>query len=289
MNETKIYNNKSPLRYPGGKTRACRVLDEILKSYFNIENVTTLVSPFFGGGSFEFYLQNKYNWSICANDKFKPLYAFWNTCKEDKKSLCNNLYQLCGKVNKEHFTEYRNTIINENNEQIQATKFFVINRCSFSGATLSGGFSQQSSLNRFTTSSVDRIRKLNLSNIRFSNEDFTTFLINITDNLNRNTGDIVVFLDPPYYLEKKSRLYGNNGNMHDEFEHITLYNSIRSLPKNIKWMMTYNDCPFIRELYKDYTIINAEWSYGMNKTKTSSEIVIISHKLTYTSGSSSPS
>ena len=28
--------NKSPLRYPGGKTRACKILDEILDEYFNI-------------------------------------------------------------------------------------------------------------------------------------------------------------------------------------------------------------------------------------------------------------
>ena len=55
-----IFNNISPLRYPGGKTRACKKLDEILNTNFNIENIKTIVSPFFGGGSFEFFLQNKY-------------------------------------------------------------------------------------------------------------------------------------------------------------------------------------------------------------------------------------
>ena len=40
--------------------------------------------------------------------------------------------------------------------------------------------------------------------------------------------------------------------------------------------MTYNDCDFIRNLYKSYKIFNAEWNYGMNKSKKSSEIVIIS-------------
>lgn len=282
MKVRETYSNKSPLRYPGGKTRACRVLDEILQTHFETQNITTIVSPFFGGGSFEFYLQNKYNWCIHANDKFRPLYAFWNTCKEDTQSLCDSLYGLCGKVDKERFTEYRNTILEDNEEKTQATKFFVINRCSFSGATLSGGFSQQSSQNRFTTSSVDRIQKLNLSKVCFSNEDFTTFLSNVAGNLSEDSEDTVgvfVFLDPPYYLEKKSRLYGNKGNMHDEFEHTTLYNSICSMPKNVHWMMTYNDCSFIRELYKDYTIISANWSYGMNKTKASSEMVILSHKL----------
>ena len=52
--------NKSPLRYPGGKTRACKKLDIIMKEHFNIGDYDNLISPFFGGGSFEFYIQNNY-------------------------------------------------------------------------------------------------------------------------------------------------------------------------------------------------------------------------------------
>ena len=40
--------------------------------------------------------------------------------------------------------------------------------------------------------------------------------------------------------------------------------------------MTYNNCDYIRNLYKDYIIIDANWSYGMNASKKSSEIIIIS-------------
>ena len=50
-------NNKSPLRYPGGKTRACKTLDAILGENFDLAQFDILVSPFFGGGSFEFHLQ----------------------------------------------------------------------------------------------------------------------------------------------------------------------------------------------------------------------------------------
>ena len=49
--------NKSPLRYPGGKTRACKVLDQIISNHLKISNIKNIVSPFFGGGSFEFYMQ----------------------------------------------------------------------------------------------------------------------------------------------------------------------------------------------------------------------------------------
>lgn len=55
-------NNISPWRYPGGKTRACKKLDHILR-----ENLiwTTLIA-LFGGGSFEFFLQSHYNLKIYA-------------------------------------------------------------------------------------------------------------------------------------------------------------------------------------------------------------------------------
>ena len=61
-------SNISPLRYPGGKTRACKILETIMKEHFDISDFDNLISPFFGGGSFEFYIQNKYALNIIAND-----------------------------------------------------------------------------------------------------------------------------------------------------------------------------------------------------------------------------
>ncbi len=40
--------------------------------------------------------------------------------------------------------------------------------------------------------------------------------------------------------------------------------------------MTYNNCAYIKHLYKNFKIIETNWTYGMNKSKESSEIVIIS-------------
>jgi DNA adenine methylase len=144
--------------------------------------------------------------------------------------------------------------------------YFVINRCSFSGATLSGGFSLEASKKRFTKSSIDRIKNLNLSNFDICNYDFEDFINDNNDKKN------LMFLDPPYYLNKGSKLYGNNGDMHETFDHEKLYKCISKI-KN--WMMTYNNCEYIRKLYKNYIIIETNWSYGMNKSKESSEIVII--------------
>ena len=260
------YNNISPLRYPGGKTRACKLLDKILKDNFDITKFKNIISPFFGGGSFEFYIQNNYGLKIIANDKFQPLYNYWNICKINKDELCNQLYDYIKKITKTTFTNFRNDIIDEKNTLTQSIMYFIINRCSFSGATLSGGFSLESSKKRFTTSSIDRIKQLNLTNFEIYNFDFEEFINNNENN------ESILFLDPPYYLEKKSKLYGNNGDMHENFDHKQLFKCIST--KN-NWIITYNNCTYIKNLYKDFKIIEASWSYGMNKSKASSEIIII--------------
>jgi len=266
MDEIKL-KNVSPLRYPGGKTRACKILDKIIDEYFNISEFDQLISPFFGGGSFEFYFQNKYKKNLIVNDKFHPLYTFWNQVKINKKKLCNQLKDI-DSVSKEDFKNYRETILTLDDKLLQAVQYFVINRCSFSGATLSGGFSEEASKKRFTPSSIKRIEQLNLDYVDIHNLDFSDFIKKYFSKRS------LLFLDPPYYLEKKSKLYGNNGDLHEDFDHEKLF---KLLKKKKNWIVTYNNCDYIKDLYKDFIILDAEWSYGMNKSKKSSEIIIISN------------
>ena len=261
-------NNISPLRYPGGKTRACKIIEDVIQTHFDITSFDIVISPFFGGGSFEFYMQNKYAVKLIVNDKFTPLYNFWKQVKIDKTALCEGLRAI-DSVSKEQFIDYRKTIMDLSADTLQqAIYYFVINRCSFSGSTLSGGFSQEASCKRFTRSSINKIEALDFANIDLYNENFYDFL---TQNQHPNA---LLFLDPPYYLESKSKLYGKNGDLHEGFNHIQLFNFLNEERKN-RWVMTYNNCAFIRDLYKDFTIIDVCWKYSMNTTKESSEIIII--------------
>jgi len=271
MDSSKL-KNVSPLRYPGGKTRACKTIDGFLAEHFDLKQFDTLVSPFFGGGSFEFYCQNKYNLKLIVNDKFTPLYNFWKQAKTDKKTLCTELRKIKS-VSKEQFIDYRKTIMDLNNEMVQqSVYYFIINRCSFSGSTLSGGFSEEASTKRYTPSSIDKIEALDFTNIEIYNYDFKDFI----NKFARDSDKTLLFLDPPYYLEKKSKLYGNNGDMHESFNHQVLFDTLKTR-KN--WIMTYNNCDYIKALYNDYLILEVNWSYGMNKSKESSEIIIIGCKI----------
>jgi DNA adenine methylase len=259
--------NISPLRYPGGKTRACKIIDNVILQHFDMKCFDTIISPFFGGGSFEFYLQNKYGLKLIVNDKFVPLYNFWKQVKINKNILCDELKKI-NSVSKEQFIAYRNSIMNLNDNILQQSiQYFIINRCSFSGSTLSGGFSEEASTKRFTLSSINKIELLDFTNIEIYNNDFYDFINNFTNN------KTLMFLDPPYYLENKSKLYGNNGDMHEGFNHQKLFDLL-NIKKN--WIVTYNNCNYIRNMYKNYIIIDVNWSYSMNTTKSSSEIIIIS-------------
>lgn len=99
--------NISPLRYPGGKTRACKIIDDIILQHFDITCFDTIVSPFFGGGSFEFYLQNKYGLRLIVNDKFTPLYNFWRQVKLNKTILC----EAIDRTHRSFFIHYYNILI----------------------------------------------------------------------------------------------------------------------------------------------------------------------------------
>lgn len=266
---------KSPLRYPGGKTRAIKILNDVLK-YF--EKPNKLLSPFCGGCSFEFNI--KYNIPVICCDKFEKLIIFWNECKYNKNNLVLNINKYLNDISaiesqktifsKEKFYEIKNEINNIQNTLLISTYFFILNRCSFGGLTLSGGYSKESAEKRFTENSVKNIKKLSLDNYIFECKDFN-------DSLNNVENGTLIYCDPPYLL-KKSNLYGIKGDLHENFNHIDFFNKITSL--NNDWIISYNDCDTIRKLYKDYTIFDVNWKYGMNKMKNSSEIIIISKKIT---------
>jgi DNA adenine methylase len=274
-------SNVSPLRYPGGKTRACKIIEKVIIEHLDITSFDTIISPFFGGGSFEFYMQNKYGVMLIANDKHTPLYNFWKQVKIDKEALCEGLRAIATvSVSKEQFVGYRKTIMDLDADTLQqAIQYFVINRCSFSGSTLSGGFSEEASRKRFTLSSIQKIEALDFTNIEIYNEDFYDFLTHPYPHQHvasvASVATTLLFLDPPYYLERKSKLYGNNGDLHEGFDHLQLFNFLKDEKRN--WVLTYNNCAFIRDLYKDFTIIDVNWKYGMNTSKQSSEIIIINH------------
>lgn len=253
--------NKSPLRYPGGKTRATAILDTYVQTYY--PNKRTLVSPFFGGGSFEIFMQDK-GYTVCANDLFGPLFKFWTVSKNAPAELAENVRRRMP-ITKEVFGNLRREIYNLEDDMEIAASYYIINRCSFSGSTFCGGYSAQSAEGRLTTSSLKTLTDLNLDKITFTNLDCSEFLQRFPE-----TPDTVVYADPPYYIT--NYIYGKDGDMHQAFDHEKFATEIK---KRSDWIVSYNDCEFVRNLYSDCRIFKESWKYGMNASKNSSEIIIL--------------
>lgn len=255
----------SILRYPGGKSKAIKTIETFLPD----TEYTTVISPFFGGGSFELHMRDKQK-IIIANDKFEPLYNFWIHASSSNRLLVDSIKALMP-VSKENFHTYRKALFLQNDNLVRAAYYYIINRCSFSGTTCSGGFSEQASTKRLNDNSVQRLSDFSSDNIQFSNLDYKDFL---QDKVSMDK--CLVFADPPYYLGENSKLYGNKGDLHEQFDHLGLFNILKQFPM---FMLCYNDCDYIRELYKDYHIHTVNWKYGMNKSKKSSEILILSYSI----------
>jgi len=253
--------NKSPLRYPGGKTRALPILERYLETHF--PNRDILLSPFLGGGSFELAQAEKGK-QVYANDLFLPLYIFWQVLKLDPKGLHTGVLKHLP-VSKDAFLQFRKSKLIYEDPQETAAGYFIVNRCSFSGATFSGGFSAEASEKRCNRSAVDRLLDVDLRNVTLSNQDAIEFLRNHPE-----TPNTVVYADPPYFIS--TYVYGKDGDMHEGFDHEGF---AAALQKRKDWILSYNDCSYIRELYKGCRIISESWSYGMNAEKPSSEVIIL--------------
>lgn len=255
--------NQSPLRYPGGKSKAVR---HILP-YFP-RNEIGVVSIFLGGGSVELALCDLGKF-VLAYDNSYDLVTFWQMVLRDPDRLARRVESLLlPKLQRLHSRFFRRLqagigLIEDPRDR--AAAYFLLNRASFSGSTQAGGMSTH--LDRLTLSSIEKMRNFRCHNMIVSCKDFRLSIPAHADRF--------LFLDPPYALPKgRNNLCGVRGRTHRNFDHLALYRLLRAR-KHGGFVLCYNDCDFIRDLYKDYRQIPLNWPYGMNKSKKSSELLIV--------------
>ena len=152
-------------------------------------------------------------------------------------------------------------------KEFRACMYYALNRSSFSGATMSGGYSKEAASKRFTPSSIERLRNFQCPSLSVTLADFK-------DSLSNHDPDTFIYADPPYMVDKPV-LYGDRGSAHRHFNHSSFAEEIK---KKNNWVLSYNPNPNILELYKDYEIVYPEWTYGMSSDKKSKEILILNLK-----------
>jgi len=245
---------KSLLRYPGGKTRAINHLMAHLP-----EGTNELCSSFLGGGSFELACTKK-GIRVHGYDAFNPLVDYWQCLLEDNIRLAREVSKYYP-LSKDHFYNLQSNI-NHPDKYERASRFYVLNRSSFSGSTLSGGMSPGHP--RFTESSINRI-------VDFKNNMLSVQAMDFTESIKEHP-DTFLYLDPPYMI--KNKLYGKKGNMHKDFDHLELFDILKNRDN---WMLSYNNCPEILDLYQEFKIIPLSWKYGMSENKESKEVLILNN------------
>ena len=251
---------RSPLRYPGGKSRAVQRMKYLLPADFEEYR-----EPFVGGGSFFIYLKQKRpTLKIWINDLNPELYYFWKYAQIDSQHLAYELSKIKGQRHngQELFDDLLSVDVSSLTEFERAIRFFVLNRITFSGVVESGGYSQLAFETRFTDSSMERVSQLGplLEGIRITQLDYRQLL---------QDGDraVLTFLDPPYFKATKSRLYGKNGVLHTSFNHEEFAQEMKKCKHS--WLITYDDSMEIRRNFVYANIYEWQLQYGMNNYKQS--------------------
>jgi len=247
---------KNVLRYPGGKSKA------VEKIIANIPaNIKEFREPMVGGGSVSLVVKQLFpNVKVKINDLNYDLICFWKTLRDNPDELIKEVKKIkeTYKDGRKLYNEF--TTKNGGNEFERAVRFFVLNRITFSGTVDSGGYSQQAFEKRFTDSAIEKLKLASeiIKDFEITHGDYEKLLFEDGEG-------VFIFLDPPYYSTAKSKLYGKNGNLHLSFDHERFAANMKKC-KHL-WLITYDDCIEVRELFSFAYIYPWELQYGMNNYK----------------------
>ena len=250
---------KTPLRYPGGKSRA---LTKLFQYMPDLSSYTEYREPFLGGGSVALEITKRYpRIDIWVNDLYEPLYNFWRELQDNGNEIKNILLQLKQRHPDPHSAknlfleakDYLSQDIRKTQNIHRAVSFYVVNKCSFSGLTESSSFSKQASDSNFSLAGIERLAEYQklIGNWKITNLSYEELF---TDNR-----EVFTYLDPPY--EIGSNLYGKRGNMHKGFDHDAF---ARDCDRFIgPQLVSYNSSQLIRDRFDGWTAAEFAHTYTM--------------------------
>ena len=242
---------KTPLRYPGGKSRACTKIE----SYFpDLSKYKEYREPFLGGGSVALYVTQKFpHLKIWVSDLYEPLVNFWQVLQREGNTLSTALINLKNKYPDQEsarnlFDDAKELVNDQEYATIdRAIAFYVVNKCSFSGLTESSSFSKQASDANFTIRGLEKLPEYSklISNWNISKNSYE-ILLNDQD-------DVFLYMDPPY--EIKHNLYGKKGKLHKLFDHDDFASDCNS--SEMDMLVSYNSDQLVKDRFQ-----SSKWSAG---------------------------
>lgn len=264
-------------RYPGGKSKLKK---QIAAKLNDIAGETDLEyrEPFFGGGSIGLLvLQEKPNLKrIWINDFDLGIASLWTSLIQQPDLLKNLVNDFEPSI--ESFDQFKKELTESNlllTSADQVVNFgfkkLAIHQISYSGlGTKSGGplggREQKSDYKincrwspKYICKKIDLLHK-QFSQFSIKNNCCTN--LDFSEVIDDHEHDAIIYLDPPYF-DKGNDLYQHGLN---EKDHQRLAECLRNT--NHQWVLSYDDCPEIRELY-DWA--NIEEIDGVNYSITATK------------------
>lgn len=259
--------NASPLRYGGGKSLAVGYIIENLP-----ENIKRVVSPFVGGASVEIAIAKELGIEVVAFDIFDLLVNYWNIQINKPEELYHKLKHF--KSNKEEYEQIKTflkKIWNKNNgllpndlTDVELAAYYYYSHNLSYGPGFLGWFSSIYNDEKKYLAMLEKVRNFEVSNFYVHNQSFEISIPNHADDF--------LYLDPPYYLGGDSKMFKGIYPMrnfpihHNNFDHQLLFELLKEHKSG--FILSYNDCSWVRKTYKDYQITEITWQYTMGQGET---------------------
>jgi DNA adenine methylase len=252
----------SPIRYVGGKSLGVGHVIKLLP-----DDITRVVSPFFGGGSVEIAMSKFLDIEVIGYDIFDILVNYWNVQIKNRALLHDALSLL--KPDRETYT----IVKAELRRHWEGTKvldpltlaaFFFFNfNLSYGPGFL--GWTSDIYLDATKYSMmIDKVQKFKPGKLSVSTGGFE-------ETIEKHHHDFL-YCDPPYYIGDDSKMFKgvypsrDIPIYHNEFKHDVLRDLLNDHDGG--FILSYNDCPTIREWYRDYEQSFPKWQYTMGQGET---------------------
>jgi site-specific DNA-adenine methylase len=255
---------KTPLRYPGGKSKALTKLFQFIP---DLTPYSTYVEPFLGGGSVALEVTKRYpNITVRVSDKYEPLVNFWIALQKFPEELTDTILKYKHDHDtpdkaKKLFDSCKDNLYLDLTNGEKAAAFYVLNKCSFSGLTESSSFSKQASESNFSVRGIEKLPEYSkiIKDWVILPWDYEFVLKGSKDNPIRLSSDTFIYLDPPYDI--KDNLYGKNGGMHKSFDHNQFAELIQDIPFDT--LISYNSDQLVKDRFENWQSAEFDHTYTM--------------------------
>lgn len=257
---------KSPLRYGGGKSLAVGL---ILEHFPN--DISRIISPFIGGGSVEVASALELDLEVKAFDIFDILVNFWQLTSTNSQKLYDELCQL--EPNKETYAWIKDELKKHYKNEAKLDKLTLARDYYFNfNLSYGPGFlGWMSKIYEDKTRYNNMLKKLRDFGRNKKARNLSVECASFEAVFEKYPNDFF-YCDPPYYLTGDSKMFRGIYPMrnfpihHNGFKHELLVKCLHA--HKGKFILSYNDCEWVRNAYKDFKILEPKWQYTMGQGET---------------------